>query len=533
MASNASWAVVLPDNSGQSNQLMQTLYMRNMQQQRLAGLQQQRELIRQQNLSKFVGENFKDSNYATGTAADPVINQMTSDARGKFAKLVHDNPNMDEGELEMQMQQDLGKISQYSSTIKAGRAQIDAGAQHYQQQPGIDADALKQGALSNLLYTTDQDGKKTLKPLNQIDLTQDYLHNTLNANPELFVQGDTPYTKSIEDYKPKKGGDTSITDQAGVTTENKYTDQLYPWQSLSKDQKGNVTGVQTNSLPATLADGTVLNDPKTGKPLPVVDDETYNAHASKPGVKAALIRDVQAAVVKDGFNPADFLPGTEGYNVLAKNVLYNKLNAQTPSEFTHERKKTDATFIDKMQAGFTDALGRTLSKADERREADLLGSRNGKIRLAANFDPSVVNAGVPYTDPGTGKQFIDVTDPVGGFNTMADKKSAPTDIDTKTGLKLPDYKQVSKILVDPSNPGTIYTLENGQIVPYTGKDIDALLTRHAPANGYKSLKEAEEINDKIPIKANVPAARQARAEMEFKRRQAQAATSNQPIDAIP
>ncbi len=515
MGNPGSWAVVLPDKAPQQvSQLMQTLYTRNMQQQRQQALMQQRELVRQQNLAKFVGDNFKDANHATGTAADTVINQLTSTAREKFAKLVHDNPNMDEGELEMQMQKDLGQISQYSAAIKAGRKNIEDGAAHYQQMPGIDADGLKQAAIHNMLYTTDGNGKQTLKPLDQIDLGKDYLGDTLNSNPELFVHGDDPYTSTIDKFKPTKGGNGVTTEYKGVTTENKYTDQVYPWQTLKKDDNGRVVGVQTTGQPATV-DGQPLTDPETGKPMQIVDDNTFSQFSGKNN-QAAIRRDVNAYITKNGYKPEDFPAGSEGYNVLAKHILYNKLDKDTPKDFLPEHKVTDNSLVTKMQLGMVDALGRTMSKADERREAELLGSKNAKIRLAANFDPTVIQAGEPYTDPTTGKQFIDVTNAVGGFNTLADKKGSQYE---------PAYKKVSRVMVDPTNPGTIYTEEDGHIIPYTGKAIDALLTRHAPANDYKSLKEVDEINNKIPITVNTQAARAARAELEYKRRQAQAATT--------
>lgn len=529
MANPGSWAVVLPDKSAQmQNQLLSTLYTRNMQQQRIQSLQQQRELVRNQNLTKFLGENFKDSNYATGTAADPVINQMTSDAREKFAKVIHDNPNMDEAELEMQMQQELGKISQYSSKIKAGKQAIDDQTGRLANEPGVDVAGLRNGAMTNFLYNVDPGGSKTLRSLDQLDPSKNYVNDTLSNSPELYVQGDQPIAKAIEGYKPKKGGDTAISENKGVTTENKYTDQVYPWQAPTKDAKGNVTGIQMNGQPATLADGTILKDPKTGQPLQIVNDETAGMF-NTPGAQAMVRRDVNQYIKDNGGKPEDFPVGSEGYNMLSKHILYNKLNELTPSEFTHERKQTDASIVTKMQLGVVDALGRTITRSEEQKEQELLGSRNGKIRLAASFDPTVISAGKPYTDQNSGKQYIDVTDAVGGFHTLADEKG--TTVDTKTGEKIPGPKQIDRVMIDPQNPGVIYTEEHpvsadggvdenqSHIVEYKGKDIDALLTRHATANGYKSLKEVRDINDKIPIQPNMAAVRQLRAELEFQRRQ--------------
>lgn len=519
MADPGSWAVTLPDQTAKNSQMMQMLWQHNMQQQRMAGLQQNRELARQAKSAQFVDANLKDSNYATGTAADSLINNMTASARQKYADLIHKNPNMDEGDLEMQMQNDIGKISQYSAAIKAGRKQIEEGVQHYKDQPGIDVDALRQGAMTNFL---NQGGTKVVDDPSKIDLNRNYIDDELQAHPDHYVIGDMPIMNSIEHLKPKKGGDTTINETAGVTRENKYTDQIYPYQSLKTDPKGNVTGVQMNGVPATLSNGQTLTDPDTNKPMQVVDDNTMKMVMTH-GVAAQLKRDTDDYIKSHGYKPEDFTPGSEAYNILGKHILYKKLESLTPSEFTHETKKTNASIVDKMQLGVVDALGRTISGAEERKEQELLGTKNAKIRLAANMDPRMVDAGTPYTDPSSGKQYIDVTDAIGGFKTLNDKK----------GTEYTDpVHQVAKVMVDPSNPGSIYTQEGGNIVEYKGKAIDALLTRHAAANDYKSQKEVDIINDKIPIKPDLQAARAARAAMEYKRRQQQAAVTNQLIPGV-
>lgn len=511
MPNEGSWAVTLPDQSGRNNSMMQMLWQHNMQQQRMAAVQQQRELQRQAKAAQFIGTNFKDANYATGTAADPLINKMTADARQKFAKLIHDNPNMDEGDLEMQMQEDLGKISQYSSAIKAGRKSIEDNVQHYTQYPGIDVGTLKSGAINRMLFNG---GNKLVDDPNQIDLSKNFLDEELQANPDHYVMGDVPLSKSIEAFKPQKGGNTNISERAGVTTEHKYTDEVYPWQSIEKDSKGNPIGLKVNGIPATLSSGQTVVDPVTNKPMQVVDDETLNRVMS-PGVAAMVKRDTDAYIKKHGYKVEDFTPGSEAYKVLGKHILYQKLNELTPSEFRTETKKTNASFVDKMQAGLVDALGRTLSKSDKEKEEKLLNGNYGKLRQAVNFAPEATQSATPFVDPVSGKHYLDVTSFVGGFHTDADKKATQYD---------PGYKQVQRLLLDPSNPGHLYTVEgsDGHIQDYDPQGIDALLLRHGTANKHDNLTDVKTVISKVPIKANMQSARQARADMELKRRQQQA-----------
>lgn len=513
-SNGASWAYVIPDELPSTGQLLNTLYMHNRQQQVMKNLQQQRELQRQATAAKFIGDSFKDSNFATGTAADPTINGMTADARTRLSKMIHDNPNMDEGELEMNAQQDLSRISQFSSGIKAGRKAIEDGAQHYQQEPGIDSDSLKQAAIKNMLASADP---KT----GQIDLSKDYLNDTLTQHPEMFVQGDQPLNAVIGKYKPKELATGGTSEVNGVTTSNHTPYSQYPWQHLAKDAKGNPTGLVTNSVPATLSNGQPLVDPMTKKPMQIVDNDTFQ-QVMTPGVAAQLKRDTDQYIKDNGYKPEDFSPGSEAYAILGKHILLNKLDKLTPSKFEPDPKKTDASIVTKMQLGIVDALGRTISKADEKKREELLGSNYGKIRLAANLDPTIMAGAKPYTPPGSTQTYMDVTDAVGGFKTAADTK----ELDTQTGNRV-DKPIVQKILVDPANPGTIYTQENGQIIPYTGPAIDGLLTRHAPANGHKDLKDVKTINDGIPIQQpSLQTIRAARAKMELHKRAINSMLSN-------
>src|SRR5579859_3097467 len=298
---NGTWAVVLPDQTAKNQQIMQMLWQHNMQQQRFNEVKQQRELQRQAAAAKFVGENFKDANYATGTAADPIINKMTSDARQKFAKLIHENPNMDEGDLEMQMQGDLSKISQYSAAIKSGRKNIEESVQHYQNMPGVDVGNLKGAAINRML---NQGGNEIVDDPNKIDLSRNYLQEELDTNPQHYVMGDTPLVKTIEGFKPKEGGNTSTSERAGVTTQSGYTAKQYPWQSLQKDAKGNVTGLKVNSVPAVLSNGQAIVDPITKQPMQVVDDDTYNRFSGGAN-QANIKRDVVDYVRSHNMNPED------------------------------------------------------------------------------------------------------------------------------------------------------------------------------------------------------------------------------------
>jgi hypothetical protein len=420
------------------------------------------------------------------------------------------------------MQEDLNNLNQYAAKIKGIRQSVNQSILKYGPNSGIDTEALQKGAMHQALY---QGGDTLITDPSKIDASQDYLENEMMAHPGLYVKGDQPLNNMLTQYKPQETGSTNVSENQGVTTTTGYKAKIYPWQTLTTDSKGNATGLQTKGVPAQL-NGATLTDPETKKPMMVVDEPTMRTFATE-GVAAQIKRDTDQYISDHGYDPKQFQPGSDAYNLLARHVMYNQLNNLTPSEFTTDKKKTDASIVTKMQLGMVDALGRTITRAEEEKRQELLGTVNGKIRLAASFDPSIVNAGEPYQDPSTGKQFIDVTDAVGGFKTLQDQKLPATALD-KNGNKLPDYKRVQKILVDPQNPGKLYTVEqpdkdNGQthVIEYSGPDIDALLTRHASANGYKSQKDVETINNSIPIIPNMAAAREARAALELRKRQIQ------------
>jgi hypothetical protein len=517
-------AEVLPDPSVQTDRVMQMLWMHNQKQAQFGALQQQRELTRQKGLTDYLDKRLDNKNFATGDPeVDPLIDQQLSAIHQKYAKQIAANPNLNEADLDGPMQDDLNQLTQYSAKIKAGRAAITAGIQKYGPNSGIDTEALQKGALHQMLY---QGGDTLITDPSKLDMSQDYLENEMMAHPKLYVKGDQPMLNTINLYKPVKGGPTNETEHNGITVKNSdANEQIYqPFQHYTTDAKGNRTGIAINSVPAQL-DGQTLTDPETKQPMQVVDEPTMRKFASESNA-AQIKRDTDDYITDHGMDPKEFQPGTDAYNLLARHVVYNFLNKNLPSEFSPVHTQTESGLAQKREMGMLDALGRTITRSEEQKEQELLGSRNGKIRLAANFDPSVVNAGKPYTT--NGQQFIDVTDAVGGFHTLADEKSGP--IDTKTGERLPGPHQISRVMVDPQHPGVIYTEEHPvdadglvdesqtHVVEYKGSDIDALLTRHATANGYKSLKEVQDINEKIPIKVNVQAAREARANLEYQRR---------------
>jgi hypothetical protein len=440
-------------------------------------LENQREQGRQARAAKFVGDNFKDANFATGTAADPLIATKTAQARSKFAKLIHDNPNMDEGELEMQMQQDLSDISRFSDSVKAGRKSIEEGAQHYAQLPGIDSDRLKQGAIQRMLYNTDDSGKKKLNETP--DLTKDYLNDELQEHPDLYVQGDLPLMKSIENFKPKKGTSTSINEHAGVTTEHKLATQTYPWQELATDAKGNPTGLRTKS--ETIMAG--------GRSIPVVDEDTFQ-RVMTPGVAAMLKRDADDYIKKSGVDPRNVPEGSEAYKNLGRAILYKKLNDLTPSEYSTEIKKTNASFVDKLQLGIINAAGNATTRAQKKHEDDLTGSGFGTMLKAVNGDSTVIQNGTPYHDPDSGKDLVDITDQVGGFKTAADVKPTQTH---------PGHQIVQKLLVDPANPGKLFTLEHGVLQEHSRKDVEKMIITHAPANGWDNRNDINDLLKLVPF----------------------------------
>lgn len=517
-------AAVLPDPSIETDRAMQMLWQHQYRQNQFASMQQQREFIRNKNLSDYLDKRLDNKNFATGDPeADPLIDGQLSALHQKYANLIAKNPNIQEADLDGPMQEDLNNLTQYAAKIKGVRAQVNQGILKYGPNSGIDTEALQKGAMHQALY---QGGDQLITDPSKIDPSQDYLENEMMAHPGLYVKGDQPLNNMLTQYKPQELGNTNTSENQGVTTTLGYKAKVYPWQTLTSDSKGNPTGLQTKGVPATL-NGATLTDPETNKPMMTVDEPTMRTFATE-GVAAQIKRDTDQYITDHGYDPKQFQPGSDAYNLLARHVMYNQLNSLTPSEFTTDKKKTDASIVTKMQLGMVDALGRTITRAEEEKKQELLGTTNGKIRLAASFDPTIVNAGVPYQDPTTGKQFIDVTDAVGGFKTLQDQKSPATALD-KSGNKLPDYKQVGQILVDPQNPGKLYTVEQPNkdspethIVEYSGSDIDALLTRHAKANGYKSQKDVDEINHSIPIVPNMAAARAARAALELKRRQSNA-----------
>src|ERR1700683_3120028 len=136
-------AAVLEDPTIQDTRTMQMIWQHQLRQNQFAAMQQQRELMRNKNLTDYLDKRLDNKNFATGDPeVDPLIDQQLAALHQKYAKQIAANPNIGEADLDGPMQEDLNNLNQYSAKIKAGRQAITKGILKYGPKSGIDTEAM-------------------------------------------------------------------------------------------------------------------------------------------------------------------------------------------------------------------------------------------------------------------------------------------------------------------------------------------------------------------------------------------------------
>ncbi|MEJ7769202.1 MAG: hypothetical protein WKF89_15390 [Chitinophagaceae bacterium] len=171
---NIDQAVTIPVNRDIQNFSMQ-LYQQSERRRQEETQNQKDDLARQDQLAKYVGDQFSDKHFLTGTAYDPVIDGMVADAHKRNSELIRKDSKVRLADVSYGIQQDVNKITEMSTKIKAVRASIAAQRRVFEKQPGVDADAWEKLALNSAFYYTDpKTGVKALKKAEEVDMSKDY-----------------------------------------------------------------------------------------------------------------------------------------------------------------------------------------------------------------------------------------------------------------------------------------------------------------------------------------------------------------------
>lgn len=468
---NIDQAVTIPQNQ-QLAGFSQQLYAQNQRNQALRLRQEEEQRQQQDALVKYVGSEFADKNYMTGSAYDPVINKQLADIRQKYAGMLQ-KPGFNMADVQFLMQKDLSDMTSLSSNIKALRTNVDQQVKSYEKFPGIDANALRQVALTNAFYKTDpKTGQRVLKASTELDPSEDYIQSVIRENPDLVAKGDQGLRTQLKAFQPQSTGDAVTKEVKGVTTEHKYTAKLPPYMQLVKDANGIATGVEVR--------GEELPNFKNpdGSAIKVADQDTYQTFITNPAAAVAL-----NSMFKNwnSSQKTKIDPSSDEADIVRRKLLYDYLGKNAVYEFKPESKVTNNSLRDKLDFGLPLQSYRSgLSDAAKLfKEDSKLRQADPALILRAMGGDQTVLEGAP-TKEVNGKTYYDIAASIGGIKLGYDKERKPV--------------YATELLVDPISKELVRTGSDGSTQAYSGKDIRAFIKRTAEYNGITLDKADKMVN---------------------------------------
>jgi hypothetical protein len=277
---NKGAAIVLPRETPSSYEVMQDLQRQNQLHQQIQEKKQQEEQGRQNALITYMGQNFDPSDF------DGLLGQQLQSVRTKYAQLIKDNPYMNNADLTLAMQKDLGKLSQWNQGIKMGREAIKQQAEAYKGMKGVDYGGAEKAALNNFLFKKGEDGKPQLRGADDLQSPDGIVHKTIYDNPNLFVTDGADIWDDLKNTQVSTEGKTyKYTDSRKGQRDKEYSISYYqPYQKIVHAD-GSDPKVVTKSTQAKGLDGSPMfekGENGSKVPMMIADDEAYQHYISNP-----------------------------------------------------------------------------------------------------------------------------------------------------------------------------------------------------------------------------------------------------------
>jgi hypothetical protein len=394
----AEHAVILPSQDGVMRMAANVLAM---DEQRRAKEEQRKreEQERQDSLTMYLGKEFDEKNFATGTPSDRVINDSLRQMKQNYMGLIMKNPNMRLSELGYLIQGDVEKLNTYSVNAKTVRGMIDEATKGLDADKSVDAKAIRMGALNKAFFDIDPEtNQMRLKEPDKIEMNRDYVNEFMQERPDLWVKGNAGIEDWVNNQKAEAAGDETTTDKGGIKKTRAWSANLRPFQEVMKDQDGNVTGIGIKHQLLEFPDGTNME---------VLDDNMYQSLInSNRGAKGYLDSRIKKHPMFKGVDlnspEADILRKRFAYEELSQNFnqgdAFKTKNIEDRSAL---RDKIDLLGIAKVMTGagkpkeekpnVIEALIR--AKAGDPLIVDGMPGRNGMINITGRIPGATVYQG--------------------------------------------------------------------------------------------------------------------------------------------
>jgi hypothetical protein len=352
----AEHAVVLPDNS-QTMQMAANLLSMTENRRRYEQQRQQEEADRQDQLMMYMGREFDEKNFATGTPTDRVINDSLRMMKENYARMIKANPNMRLADLGYVMQGDIGKLNRYSVAAKTVRSNIDEVTKGLESDKSIDAKAIKMGALNKAFFKMNPETNQyELKDPDDIDLNADYVGEFMDEKPELWAKGRSGIDQWISGMKGVPIGESVTTDHGGVKNTFKWDADLLPFQKVKMGKDGKPEGLQVKGQAVKMPDGSSME---------VLDEDVYQDMISNNRGAQGYI---DATIKKHPVLSKLDKKGVE-YKVAQRRLAFEMLaDAPQNAAFRTTVARDESNWREKLGAYQSGVLNERLSKKDQEKE---------------------------------------------------------------------------------------------------------------------------------------------------------------------
>lgn len=475
---------VLPGSSAPDalSHLSQTLFMRNIQNQRL-------ELAREQKRDEaagFIQQELNPEHFGTGTIYDPVINQNLSAIRQRaFAMATN---GADKAAIQMAIGPAMDKLNQYQMTAKTVAKNVDDYLKvmhENKMDEGYKMGDLRQAALQSAFTTKDKDGNIALVDPSNVNPSVNYIQKAINDNPGAYTTDEAliNYAKN----SPKSTRQSTITthDQLGNTSKRMVDITGANWEIPEADAKGNITMVPNYDY-ATDNGQVIMHTGPDGRQQPVrlFNEQHFNQMmASKPAIADYIKGEVQQHL--NDYRDANGKPidlSSPSAKLLGRAIAYQILAANNNSSVksVQDLNKPSGAEVaihvygNKEQQSYDRTMGNLEAKSDAGAAGLTRGKENTIQSLVRVFnnDPNYLD-GAPTKVNGTA--VIDITNklPKGQLKYVVDEQ------DQKAGKKT-NYQGV---YYDPAGRQLILKNMHGGIETISESHAGQFFARIAEANG--------------------------------------------------
>lgn len=256
---------------------------------------------------------------------DSELHNQVAEKRKQYADLIKQNPNMKLTDLAAMMQGDLADLSRWNNVIKQGREAIKMQGEDYKKYGNIKYNRAMQIAMENLLYDQNKQRRNWKDIAADLANGRDFFDEALQQFPKELLK-DTPTIESIiKDTPTYKIGDSySVTNSLGKKDAKEFTAELYPFQEIVADEKG-------ERHVATRFDKDFYKSTSTANQegKKIADKDNFNWYMGKRDQRMqveALFNDYNQQRVAQGLKPLD--KNSEEAEFKKREIVFNILDAQ-------------------------------------------------------------------------------------------------------------------------------------------------------------------------------------------------------------